>query len=75
MSVVAAYHIFVCALFLVQGGMWTACGRRHTISRHVSSCDALHSTRWSRITKCVRQQNCERRAGAWADQSYTWDHV
>jgi hypothetical protein len=23
MSVVAAYHIFVCALFLVQGGMWT----------------------------------------------------
>jgi len=25
MNVVAAYHIFVCALFLVQGGMWTAC--------------------------------------------------
>jgi hypothetical protein len=24
MSVVAAYHIFVCGLFLVQGGMWTA---------------------------------------------------
>jgi hypothetical protein len=24
MSVVAAYHVFVCALFLVQGGMWTA---------------------------------------------------
>jgi len=24
MSVVAAYHIFVCALFLVQGGTWTA---------------------------------------------------
>jgi len=23
MSVVAANHIFVCALFLVQGGMWT----------------------------------------------------
>jgi len=23
MSVVAAYHIFMCALFLVQGGMWT----------------------------------------------------
>jgi hypothetical protein len=23
MSVVAAYHVFVCALFLVQGGMWT----------------------------------------------------
>jgi len=23
MSVVAAYHIFVCALFLVQGRMWT----------------------------------------------------
>ena len=25
---------------------------------------ALHSTRWSRLTKCVRQQKCERRAGA-----------
>ena len=24
MSVVAAYHIFVCALFLVQGVMWIA---------------------------------------------------
>jgi hypothetical protein len=24
MIVVAAYHIFVCMLFLVQGGMWTA---------------------------------------------------
>ena len=24
MSVVAAYHAFVSALFLVQGGMWTA---------------------------------------------------
>jgi hypothetical protein len=24
MSVVAAYHIFVCAWFVVQGGMWTA---------------------------------------------------
>jgi len=24
MSVVAAYCIFVCALFVVQGGMWTA---------------------------------------------------
>jgi hypothetical protein len=23
MNVVAAYHVFVCALFLVQGGMWT----------------------------------------------------
>jgi len=23
MSDVAAYHIFVCALFPVQGGMWT----------------------------------------------------
>jgi len=23
MSVVAAYHIFLCALFLVQGSMWT----------------------------------------------------
>jgi hypothetical protein len=23
MSVVAAYHVFVCTLFLVQGGMWT----------------------------------------------------
>jgi len=23
MSFVAAYHVFVCALFLVQGGMWT----------------------------------------------------
>jgi len=23
MSVVAAYHILVCVLFLVQGGMWT----------------------------------------------------
>jgi hypothetical protein len=22
-NVVAAYHIFVCALFLVQGGKWT----------------------------------------------------
>jgi len=27
MSVVAAYHIFVCALFLVQGGMWTGCSQ------------------------------------------------
>ena len=36
---------------------------------------ALHSTHWSRLTKCVRQQKCERRAGAWADQSSTWDHV
>jgi hypothetical protein len=26
-------------------------------------------------TKYVRQQKCERRAGAWADQSSTWDHV
>jgi len=34
-----------------------------------------HSTRRSRLTKCVRQQKCERRAGAWADQSSTWDHV
>jgi hypothetical protein len=24
MSDVAAYHVFVCALFLVQGGKWTA---------------------------------------------------
>ena len=24
MSVVAAYHVFVCTLFPVQGGMWTA---------------------------------------------------
>ena len=23
MSDVAAYHVFVCALFSVQGGMWT----------------------------------------------------
>jgi len=23
MSDVAAYHVFVCALFLLQGGMWT----------------------------------------------------
>jgi len=29
---VAAYHVFVCALFLVQGGMWTAC------SPHTSFC-------------------------------------
>ena len=36
---------------------------------------ASHSTRWSRLTKCVLQQKCERRAGAWADQSSTWDHV
>jgi hypothetical protein len=26
MSVVTAYHVFVCALFLVQGGMWTGYG-------------------------------------------------
>ena len=26
MSVVAAYHVFVCALFLVQGGLWTGYG-------------------------------------------------
>jgi len=26
MSVVAAYHIFVCALFLVQEGTWTGYG-------------------------------------------------
>jgi hypothetical protein len=25
MSDVAAYHVFVCALFPVQGGMWTLC--------------------------------------------------
>jgi len=24
MSDMAAYHVFVCALFAVQGGMWTA---------------------------------------------------
>jgi len=26
MSDVAAYHVFVCALFPVQGGMWTGYG-------------------------------------------------
>jgi len=26
MSDVAAYHLFVCALFPVQGGMWTGYG-------------------------------------------------
>ena len=26
MSDVAAYHVFVCALFSVQGGMWTGYG-------------------------------------------------
>ena len=30
----------------------------------VESVVALHSTRWSRVTKCVRQQKCERRADA-----------
>jgi len=29
MSVAAAYHISVCALFLVQGGMWTDSMEQH----------------------------------------------
>jgi len=33
------------------------------------------STRRSRLTKCVQGQKRERRAGTWADQSCTWDHV
>jgi len=32
MSVVATYHIFVCALFLVQGGVWTLETRNYTCS-------------------------------------------
>jgi hypothetical protein len=44
----------------------------HVILRVTNVSSALHSTRWSRLTKCVRQQKCERRAGAWADQSSTW---
>jgi hypothetical protein len=34
-----------------------------------------HSSRSSRLTKCLRQQKCERRAVTWADQISTWDHV
>jgi hypothetical protein len=30
MSDVAAYHVFVCALFAVQGGMWTGIASPHT---------------------------------------------
>jgi len=30
MSDVAAYHVFVCALFPVQGGVWTGIGSPHT---------------------------------------------
>jgi len=32
MSVVTAYHIIVCVLFLVQGGMWTG------YTRYLSLC-------------------------------------
>jgi hypothetical protein len=34
-----------------------------------------HSSRSSRLMKCVRQQKYERRAVMWADQISTWDHV
>ena len=30
MSDVAVYHVFVCALFPVQGGMWTGIASPHT---------------------------------------------
>jgi hypothetical protein len=33
------------------------------------------STRTSRLTKCVRQQKFETRAGTWDDQSSTWSRM
>jgi len=40
MSDVAAYHVFVCALFQVQGGMWThrvLCTHKYMIGSHIRS--------------------------------------
>jgi len=35
LSVVATYHIFVCILFLVQGGMWTETDRTNYPAIHL----------------------------------------
>jgi hypothetical protein len=46
--------------------------------RRVLACEPTRAPRQintSRLTKCVRQQKFKRRAGMWADQSSTSDHV
>jgi len=42
MNVVAAYgfHVFVCALFLVQGGMWTG---NHSQSTYLPAPETTHT--------------------------------
>jgi hypothetical protein len=47
-------------------GLWSA---------HMIACLSNFCWRTSRLTKCVRQQKFERRAGMWADQRSTSDHL
>jgi len=41
MSVLAAYHVFVCALFPVQGGVWTGSAQR--THQYMISCHITHN--------------------------------
>jgi len=43
MSVVATYHIFVCALFLVQGDMWTAVHIPPCTHKYMKCCHNTHN--------------------------------
>jgi len=43
MSVVAAHHIFVCALFLVQGGMWTGYQTEQRTHKYMICCHNTHN--------------------------------
>jgi len=46
MSVVAAYPIFVCALFLVQGGTWiprTSLRRKQGSHKYMICCHNIHN--------------------------------
>jgi len=45
MSVVAVYHVFVCALFLEQGCMWTPHTSLHQKQRAHTYMICCHNTR------------------------------
>jgi hypothetical protein len=43
MSDVAVYHVFVCALFPVQGGMWTGYGYGCGQSAYLPALETTHT--------------------------------
>jgi len=46
MSDVAAYYVLVCALFPVQGGVWTGSASPHTSAKPIPR-EQLRISRWT----------------------------